>query len=309
VTTAGYALALLAGSAVVGLVGLAQLLAGRAQQRAMQQRTALDVVEARAALPWNRLEAGVLRTRWARRLAGHLAAGGVTLRVVDYLAMSIGITAVAYLVARMLLPQLFALACAAAAAHGCWRWVRRRQLALNEEFIGQLPDLARVLSNSASAGLAVPSAIELACSELDEPAASQLEFVVQQLRIGQSVDAALAQLRERVPSREVSVLVSTLAIQQRSGGDIVGALRDMAATLEARKDLRREIRTTMAGAVSTGYLVVFMGVGSLLLVNAMQPGALDALLRSGGGRVALVLAGLLFATGFFVIQRITRIET
>ena len=58
-------------------------------------------------------------------------------------------------------------------------------------------------------------------------------------------------LGERLPSRELSVLVSTLAIQQRSGGDLVRALSDMAATLEARRETQREVKTLMAGATAT----------------------------------------------------------
>jgi tight adherence protein B len=51
-----------------------------------------------------------------------------------------------------------------------------------------------------------------------------MRTVVEQLQLGQPLDAALESLRERLPSREVSVLMSTLTIQQRAGGDTVRAL-------------------------------------------------------------------------------------
>ena len=53
--------------------------------------------------------------------------------------------------------------------------------------------------------------------------------------------------------------MTTLIIQQRAGGDTVRALSELGSTLEARKDLLREIRTMLSGAVFTSYLVAMMG--------------------------------------------------
>ena len=45
--------------------------------------------------------------------------------------------------------------------------------------------------------------------------------------------------------------MTTLVIQQRAGGDTVRALNELGHTLEARKDLLREIRTLLSGSVFT----------------------------------------------------------
>ena len=58
-----------------------------------------------------------------------------------------------------------------------------------DAFIDQLPDLARVLSNGASAGLSLAGAIQLAARELHEPAAGEMRAVVEEMRVGQPVDA------------------------------------------------------------------------------------------------------------------------
>lgn len=308
-TDAGYAILLAVATLLVALLGLAQLLAGSAQKAAMRQRTALDAVEARAAKRSNRLEAELLRTGWGRAIALQLAAGGIERRVLDVVAAGVLLAVGSFLVADRILPWVVAAGIAALALRAGWMWVQRRQEVRNDAFVAQLPDLARVLANSASAGLAVSSALDLAQSELEDPAAEELSKVGQLLGVGQSVDVALQTLQERVPSREVGVLVNTLVIHQRAGGDLIEALRDMALTLEARKDLRREVRTMMAGAVSTGYVVFGLGIGGLLLVNVAIPGALDEVLGSAGGRIAALASASLFACGFLLIRRITRIET
>ena len=127
--------------------------------------------------------------------------------------------------------------------------------------MGQLPELARILSNGASAGLSMVSAYGVAVQELDDPAQTELQIALEEIRIGQPFERAMENLGQRLPSRELAVLVSTLAIQQRSGGDLVRALSDMASTLEARRETQREVKTLMAGATASSYVVMFIGAG------------------------------------------------
>jgi tight adherence protein B len=111
-----------------------------------------------------------------------------------------------------------------------------------------------------------------------------------------------------MPSREVGVLISTLAIQQRTGGDLVRALQDLATMLEDRRHLRREIRTMMSGSVYSGYLVGAVGAFMILIVNVISPGAIEEITGSGLGLAAFILAGGLYVTGYLLIRRVTRIE-
>ena len=54
--------------------------------------------------------------------------------------------------------------------------------------------------------------------------------------------------------------MTTIIIQQRAGGDTVRALQELGGTLEARKDLIREIRTVLSGSVFTSYIVAGIGI-------------------------------------------------
>ena len=86
------------------------------------------------------------------------------------------------------------------------------------------------------------------------------------------------------------------------------ALRGMSETLEARKDLRREIRTMLSGAVFTSWIVLILGAGSLLMMNLISPGTLHKVTSSLIGQVTLIVAGALYALGFLLIRKTTRID-
>jgi tight adherence protein B len=188
-------------------------------------------------------------------------------------------------------------------------YLRRERTRRLEAFVAQLPELARVLANATNAGLSIHTAIGVAAEELDDPSRAELRRVATRVSFGAPLEDALQELDERLPSREIAVLTSTLIVSARSGGSLVTALRGIADTLETRKETRREIRTTLAQSLATGYLVIVMGFGLLFLLNTMAPGTVETMTTSPAGQVALVVAGSLFAGGFLAIRRMTRIES
>jgi tight adherence protein B len=88
----------------------------------------------------------------------------------------------------------------------------------------------------------------------------------------------------------------------------VRALTELGHALEARKDLIREIRTLLSGAVFTSYLVVGIGVAAILLINVMSPGVMREMATSLAGITTLVVTGVLWAIGFVLIRRTTKVE-
>src|SRR5829696_209821 len=266
-------------------------------------------------------EAGVKRLRlvvdaWLRRrpagrkLGNWLQGAGSLLSPADLLLLCLSGTLFLMLVLSLFMPfgaaSLFAVAGVAVVVRVL---VERKRGRRREEFINQLPDVARVLSNGTSAGLSMAGAMELAARELAQPAATEMEVVVQETRLGMPLESSLERLRDRLPSREVAVLMTTLIIQQRAGGDTVRALSELGQTLEARKDLLREIRTMLSGAVFTSYLVAGMGAGTILMINAISPGVMRELTTTLLGLLALGFSATLYVIAFVLIKRTTKVET
>jgi tight adherence protein B len=187
-------------------------------------------------------------------------------------------------------------------------WVERQRAKRRVAFMDQLPDLARMLSNGTQAGLSIAGAVQMAARELDEPAASEMAAVVQEMRLGQPLDRALERLQRRLPSREVAVLMTTIIIQQRAGGDTVRALQELGGTLEARKDLIREIRTVLSGSVFTSYIVAGIGIATIVLMNIFTPGVMREMTSSPAGLLALGVAGTLWAVAFVLIRATTKVD-
>jgi tight adherence protein B len=292
----------------LGLGGYAMWRFGVGEREALTQRTALDVVEERSARWGHRLERRVRRTRLGRRLARRIERAGLGWRVVDVVAGLAAVALVGYLVAVPFVSWWVAVVVAGGLSWLALGYFDRRENQRREAFIAQLPEVARVLSNATSAGLALRSAIRMASDDMAEPARTELQHLSNELDIGTSMTEALAGMQDRLPSRELSLLTRTLIIQSRSGGAVVTALREMSETLEARKDLRREVRTMLAGSVFTSYVVLILGVGSILVLNLIAPGTLHKITTSLVGQGVLLTATAMYGLGYVLIRRATKIE-
>lgn len=198
-----------------------------------------------------------------------------------------------------------------AALLGVWsaaiflNWQRQKRI---EAFISQLPDVARLLANATAAGLALRTALAMAAEELEAPAGEELAHVAHQLTMGRTVEDALAELSERLPSRELIVLVTTLVLANKAGGSVVSSLRNLTQTLEDRKETRREVRTMLSEVNATAFTVPFLGIGSLVLINSSNAGALARVTGSPLGQGLVLLSLGLYTVGFFVIRRLGKIE-
>ncbi|MFJ4710910.1 type II secretion system F family protein [Streptomyces sp. NPDC088785] len=248
------------------------------------------------------------RTRLGRSLHLRLSATGLDLTPGEFFVYVAVVFVALWLLAATLLAPFFG---PIAGAVGIWsaviflNWQRQKRI---EAFINQLPDVARLLANATAAGLALRTSLAMAAEELEAPAGEELSRVADRLALGHSVDDALDELATRLPSRELIVLVTTLVLANKAGGTVVSSLRNLTQTLEDRKETRREIRTMLSEVNATAFTIPLLGLGSLILINSSNEGALARVTGSPIGQTLILVALGLYAIGFFVIRRLGKIE-
>jgi len=286
---------------------------GRAQRQAL-----VDRLSGRSAGP-SRTAAGrvrrfaavdrrLRRTRLGRTIHLRLSATGLDLTAGEFFTYVTAVVVALWLLAAATLAPFFG---PIAALVGVWsaavflNWQRQKRI---EAFINQLPDVARLLANATAAGLALRTALAMAAEELEAPAGEELARVADQLTLGRSVDDALDEMAERLPSRELIVLVTTLVLANKAGGSVVNSLRNLTQTLEDRKETRREVRTMLSEVNATAFTVPMLGLGSLVLINSSNEGALARVTGSPLGQGLVLLSLALYTVGFFVIRRLGKIE-
>ncbi|MFI6376351.1 type II secretion system F family protein [Streptomyces sp. NPDC050546] len=295
---------------VLAVVGLHSYATGKAQRQAL-----VDRLSATGQIPaggrrrhFRNLDRRLRRTKLGRKLELRLAATGLDITPGEFFVYMLATVAGLWLTGQAALAPFFgplAGLLGIGVAVQFLNWQRQKRI---EKFINQLPEMARILANATQAGLALRTAIGMAAEEMEAPAGEELGKVSAQLAVGASLDDALDEMADRLPSRELVVLVTTLVLSNRAGGQVVSALRNLTETLEERKETRREVRTQLSQVNMTSYAVPVLGVGSLFLMNGVKDGALDRMTGSPFGQGAVIIAFALYAVGFVLIRRLSRID-
>lgn len=253
-----------------------------------------------------RLDQLARRTGPGRRLGDRLDRAALPLTVGEAVLAGLVATAAAYWLVLLALNQVFAIVAAVLTPAACLRlttmFIRRRAAAM----VDQLPALTAALAGAAAAGLSLTSALQLAAEDLPDPVGGEIGFALETMAVGFGTEAALRETGRRLPSRELDLLVTTLVIQSRGGGNLVRALRRLTDTLENRRDIRREAISVTAGSTSTAYLMVGFGFVVVAVMQRAFPGSLDRAMGSTAGAVAIGAACGLFALGIALVRRATR---
>lgn len=295
---------------VLGVIGVHVYSSGKAQREALVERMSHtgQITRVGRQRRFGAFDRRLRKTAIGKRVERKITVTGLDLTPGEYLVyMAAGLLGL-YFIIGAIFASFFGVLAALAGLWGGNAFLNWQRVKRTEAFINQLPELTRVLANATQAGLAMRTALVMASDELENPAGEELRKVADQLAVGHTLDDALDELAERLPSRELVVLVTTLVLSSRAGGQVVTSLRNLTETLEERKETRREVKTVLSQIQVTALAVPLIGLGFLLLINNMTPGALDKMTGATVGQVGTILAFALYAVGYIAIRRMSKIQ-
>jgi tight adherence protein B len=180
------------------------------------------------------------------------------------------------------------------------------------KFDNQLADMLNLVVNGLRAGYSVTQALEAVSRELPAPISVEFKRVVQEMQLGLPMEAALANLTRRIPSKDLDFVVTAMNVQREVGGNLAEILDTISFTIRERVRIKGEIQTLTAQGMMTGYVISFLPVGLGFFLYFLNPTYMgqffmnDSLWMCGYG--ALVVAGLLIVIGFSIVMKIVDIE-
>jgi tight adherence protein B len=182
---------------------------------------------------------------------------------------------------------------------------RRRYRAAVEKAI---PDTARAIADSLSAGHSPRGALAVTAVALEGPAGEEFSRLRHELELGRATDEAVAALAARFQSERIDAFATALVSQRLAGGDLAGLLRRFAEGAAERDRVAEDARSATAQARFTGYLVVAMPAGAALFAEMLKPGLFSSLLASPAALVVVGISLGMQAAGFVAISRLARID-
>lgn len=187
-------------------------------------------------------------------------------------------------------------------------YVRYRQARRRHAFDQQLGEALLLLASSLRAGRSLAQALDTVAQSMRPPMATEFERAVREVALGLSIEQALANVLDRMPSRDFELFTTAVAIQYRSGGNLAEVLEGIAGTITERVILKGEIRTMTAQARASGAIISLLPVVVVLAMYVLTPSYFDPMLHSTLGLVLLAVAAGLILVGNLIVRRIVNIE-
>lgn len=147
------------------------------------------------------------------------------------------------------------------------QWKRNKRLHKMEQ---QLPDTLDLIGRALRAGHALPSGLKMVGEEMSDPIATEFRITHDEINFGVSMQQALTNLSERVPSTDVRYFVVAVLIQREAGGNLTEVLDNLSELIRNRLKFHAKVKVlTTEGRMSAWVLglLPFLLVGLLNLVN------------------------------------------
>lgn len=177
-----------------------------------------------------------------------------------------------------------------------------------EEFEKQLPEALDFLSRSMRAGHGFSIAMELLASDSPDPLGSAFRRVSNDMQLGSALDVALGKLSALVPLLDVRFFVSSVILQQETGGNLSEVLAKLALIIRERFRLKGQVKAVSAHGRITGLVLVLMPVVVAVIMMITSPQYLIDLAADKLGRNMIYGAICGQIIGFFVIRKIINIK-
>jgi tight adherence protein B len=184
------------------------------------------------------------------------------------------------------------------------RTVRRRAEALER----QLGDLVEAVALGVRSGLAVARALASAGEEAAPPLSGLLGRMMAEQALGTPLEVALRGFANALSTDDARLFVSVITVHSKSGGNLAGALDEVAQSIRHRMGVRRELRALSAQGRISGAVLGSLPIAFFLVLAATSHRELAPVYRSGPG-VAMIATGLgLQALAFVWIRRLMKVR-
>jgi tight adherence protein B len=180
----------------------------------------------------------------------------------------------------------------------------KRRLLFNQ----QLVDGLGLLANSVKAGMTLQQAIELLVREMKPPITQEFGRVLQEYKLGTDLDQAMLNMARRLGSRDLDILVNSIMITRRSGGNVGEMFDKIANAIRERFRIEGKISALAATGNLQALVMSAMPFALMLVLWFFDPLHVKLLFNNTIGLFSFGVVIVLVVAGFFWIRRVMDVD-
>lgn len=245
----------------------------------------------------------------AARLDRQLAAADIKMTASEFLMIRFGLTGflllVGWLIAGYLLGGLL-LAGLGWLVPGMV--LKHYQAKRSRDFANQLPDMLNLLVGSLRAGYGLLHACNVVKSEMPDPIAAEFDRLIKEVSLGFSITSALNHMVDRLNDEDLSLIVTSIQVQNEVGGSLADVLETISGTIRERIRLKGQIRVMTSQQRATGWVLTGLPFATGTFLMLINPEYMMEMFQPGWPMLIPVAATIMVILGNLAMRWAMKID-
>lgn len=187
-------------------------------------------------------------------------------------------------------------------------WLNKRIRRRQQQFLSQFPDALDLIVRGVRSGLPVTEAIHTVAQEFQGITRKVFEEIIGNIRLGMTLDEALASMSRRVNLQEFRFFIISLSIQQETGGNLAEILEGLSRLMRRREQVRIKIKAMSSEARASATIIGSLPFVMAFLIYYVNPGYISKLFVDPRGMFMLMCGLMSLVMGLGIMIKMVRFE-
>ncbi len=175
-------------------------------------------------------------------------------------------------------------------------------------FVADFPAAIDLIVRGLKSGLPVPESIRTVATEMKDPIGTEFHLVTEKIKLGVTMDDALADVAERITAPEYRFFIISLAVQRETGGNLAETLENLADILRKRRQMRLKIKAMSSEANASAMILGSLPFALFGILAAVNPEYVGQLFTDPRGHIMLGAGLSSLFVGIMVMRKMARFE-
>ena len=186
--------------------------------------------------------------------------------------------------------------------------INRKIKKRNELFESGMLDFTILIANTLRAGIALPSAIEMAIQTIEGPIREEFNVVLREHRLGVDLVESIERLNKRVKCENLQLFSATICVTMRTGGSMADVLDHVIETIRQRSAFQDKLKTMISQSEFEALLISCSPFVAFIVLYILDRDLMTPMLTTGIGWIAIFGVVLLEVIGFIILKKVTTVK-
>lgn len=186
-----------------------------------------------------------------------------------------------------------------------WSYAKNCIVKYSALFERQLLDALGISARALRAGLPLLGSFQLISEEIDDPIGGIFSRICHEQLLGLDMKDSIRKVAKTVPSPELKLFATSVAIQLQSGGNLADLMDSLAAVIRSRMRLNRRIRVLTAQTQFAKRTLIAVPIILFFVLNILSPQYMQTFYTTPVGKILIIGAASMVLFGAWVMNKLS----